>query len=164
MDKFITGLIALVIGVVGGIFLHAPQTPAPGAVSSPDQYVFTHFYDNVNIGGYDFATTSIGTVTYTAASIVRSHVIEHQASAAVTASLPTNAALSAAGFLPNVGDTQTLFIHASTTKITLAGGTGVTLYSASSTKEIAAGSIGRVEFVRLGATESRLIQATLIAD
>jgi len=127
----------------------------------PDVFNWTHFYDNVNIGGNSFATSSRGTVTYTAASIIRSRVIEHNAEAATTASLPTNAALSSAGFLPNVGDTQSFFIQASTTLITIAGNTGVTLASASTTRIIYSGRMGRIECVRLGATESRLIQCLM---
>lgn len=167
MDKIINVVISAVVATVvvlafGGLN-KTPVQPV-GAIAGGDVSNFTHFYNNVNIGGFDFATTSVGSVTYTALSIVNSRVIEHIATGATTATLPTNAALSSAGFLPNVGDTQTLFIHASTTLITLAGNTGLTLYSASSTKQIAAGSIGRIEFVRLGATEGRLIEAFLSAD
>lgn len=120
--------------------------------------------DNEVVGGFDFATSSTGAATYTAVSINNARVIEHIAATALTATLPTNAALSAVGFLPNVGDTQTFFIHASTTKITLAGNTGVTLASASTTKDISPGLIGRIECSRLGATEARGIWCLLMAD
>lgn len=159
--------IAVVVGVIlgaAGVLALVPKEPTTGAQSGTEVSFRQSFRDNIVVGGYDFATTSQGTATYTAASIANSRVIEHIAPAALTATLPTNAALSAVGYLPNVGDTQTLFIHASTTKITLAGNTGLTLHSASSTKDVAAGSIGRLECTRLGATESRGIWCLLLAD
>ncbi len=167
MDKFITGLAGVLVGaiaILGFVALKPSPTPPAGSTSGPDVFSFTHFYDNVNVGGTDFATSSVGAVTYTAASLAKTRVIEHQAASAVTATLPTNAAWSGVGFLPNVGDTQTIFIHASTTAVTLAGNTGVTLASASSTLKVAAGSIGRLECTRLGATEARLIECLLTAD
>ncbi len=142
----------------------APQPAQVGAAASPDVYQHTFFHDNATIGGYDFATTSQGSVTYTAASFVNAKVIEHIASGATTATLPTNALMSAAGFLPNVGDNETKFIHASTTKVTLAGSTGVTLSSASSTFAISPNSTGALHCTRLGALEGRLIQCMLVAD
>lgn len=163
MKNTLASVIASVLVVVLGFTFFVPQPPLAGS-AGPDVTAFTHFYDNVNIGGATFATSSEGTVTYTAASIVRSRVIEHDATGATTATLPTNTALSALGFLPNVGDTQSIFIHASTTKITLAAGTGMTLASASSTKAVSAGSIGRLDCVRLGVTEARNIWCLLTAD
>lgn len=165
--KFGTGLVA-VVALVLGFTAHnrAPQEIQPpfGSVTGPNVGFEMFFMNNITVGGTDFATSSQGSVTYTAASVANSRVIEHIATAATTATLPTNAALSAAGFLPNVGDTKTVFIHASTTAITLAGNTGLTLFTASSTKNIAAGSVGELRFVRLGATEGRLIVAFLSAD
>ena len=162
MKNFI--VTAIVIIAVGFIFF-APKTPAP--VLGAAGQIFSNrvfFGDNVMIGGFDFATSSIGAVTYTAASIANSRLIEHQASSAVTATLPTNAALSSIGFLPNPGDTQTLFIHASTTAIVLVGNTGVTLTSASTTKQVLPGSFAKLEFLRLGATEARTILVKLTTD
>lgn len=122
------------------------------------------FFDNTITGGNTLATTSQGSVTYTATTFANARNIEHIASAATTATLPTAAALSSAGYLPNVGDSQTVLIHASTTKITLAAGTGITLHSASSTKDVAAGSIGALTCTRLGATEGKGIWCLLTAD
>lgn len=164
MTNKIIGVLAVIALLVGGYALYkTPTMPSQpfGAIAGGDVSNFTHFYDNVNVGGQDFATSSVGSVTYTAISIVKSRVIEHQAASAVTATLPTNALLSAAGFLPNVGDTQSLFIRASTTAVTLLGGTGMQLNSASSTLVIGAGKVGKIDFVRLGATEGRLIVGIL---
>lgn len=122
------------------------------------------FLDNIVLGGNTLATSSQGSVTYTAATFANARNIEHIATGATTATLPTAALLSSAGYLPNVGDSQTVLIHASTTKITLAAGTGITLHSASSTKEIAAGSVGQLTCTRLGATEAKNIWCLLVAD
>lgn len=166
--KFVGGAFVAAALILGGQFFNQPvvdvPTPPLGSVTGPDVPYFTRFFDNVNVGGYDLATSSQGTVTYTALNIVRSHIIEHVAAGATTATLPTNAALSAAGFLPNIGDSQVVYFHASTTAITLAGNTGVTLHSASSTLKVAAGSIGRLECTRLSAVENRAIWCLLIAD
>ncbi len=164
----INGLIAAALIVVAFIVVppvtKVTNNPPVGASSGSEVSFFTHFANNVNVGGYDFATTSLGAVTYTALSIVNSRVIEHIASGALTATLPTSAALSSAGFLPNIGDTQSIYIHASTTKITLAGNTGTPLFTSASTTVINAGTTARLDFVRLGATEARQIAVTLHND
>lgn len=145
------------------LFGQSAQAPLSGA-AGPNVSFHTFFGDDATIGGNRFATTSQGSVTYTAASIVNSKLIEHNAEAATTATLPTNALLSSAGFLPTVGDTRQIFIHASTTLITLAGSTGVTLSSASTSKNISANSTGILTCIRLGATEGRFIKCLLTAD
>lgn len=159
--------LAVVLSVIS-IFKSGNQIPTPAPVSygaAGSTFSSEVFLQNgETVGGYDFATSSRGVVTYTASSITRSRVIEHIATAATTGTLPTNAALSSLGFLQNVGDTKTLFIQASTTKITMAGNTGVTISSASTTLDISPGKIGRLDFVRLGATESGLIQVLLTTD
>ncbi len=158
-------VVALVLSVVGGgsTTTIVEKVVGDDSLGSSGSEFFSKiaFRDDVVIGGKVFSTSSIGSVTYTAASIINSKVIEHQAASAVTASLPTEASLSSAGFLPNVGDTEVLFITASTTAITLAGNTNLTLTSASSTLVIGKGRTGRIEFVRTGATEGRKIQAVL---
>lgn len=160
-------VVALVLAAAAlGFAVFGGKTPAVdlGAAAGPDVSFHTFFRDNVTIGGSTFATSSAGAVTYTAASLVNSKLVEHNATGALTATLPTNAALSSAGFLPSAGDTKEIYIHASTTLITLAGSTGVTLSSASTTKAISANTTGVLNCVRLGATEGRLIQCLLTAD
>ncbi len=122
------------------------------------------FHDNAIIGGFDYATSSVGASTYSATPFANAKVIEQQAASALTVTLPTGANLSSIGYLQYPGDTDTKYIHASTTKITLAGSTGVTLLTASSTKDISANSTGILTCARLGATEGRLIQCLLVAD
>jgi hypothetical protein len=164
MTKLLLGVgagLVLALAVLGGMSLSKSDGQPVGAAAGPDVTSMTFFHDNVNIGGRTLATSSIGTATYTAANIANSRLIEHNAASALTVTLPTNAALSAIGFLPKAGDTQSLFIHASTTEITLAAGTGMTLESASSTLKVAANNTARLEFVRLGATEGRRIEVLL---
>ena len=168
MNKII-GSIAVIALIVGGWGLYNTFQTQPvqqnfGATAGGDFFNLVSFHAGVVTGGNDFATSSQGTVTYTTASIVKANLIEHIATAATTATLPTNTALSAAGFLPNPGDTVTIYLHASTTAITIAGNTGVTLYSASSTKQVAEGAYGSLECTRLGKTEARLIECLLTAD
>lgn len=161
-------LLSVVVGIIlgaGGVLVVQPtQQPQLGAASGVDHSNKEFFHGNMEVGGGVLATTSQGAVTYTAAQVMNSKVIEHVASAALTATLPTAASLSSAGFIKNPGDTFTLFIHASTTAITIAGGTGMSLQSASSTKAIPAGNTGRLDFTRLPATEGGRIDVLLSSD
>lgn len=109
-------------------------------------------------GGGVLATTSAGTVTYTAANFATASLIQHTASGALTATLPASSTLSS--FVPNAGDTRTICINAITTKITLAGGTGTDLNTASSTKDIIAGGLGCLTFVRKSNTDIEALFVT----
>lgn len=164
MKDLVTVVVAVLAGLAIGFVAMSfktvsvqPTYKGSGSVTNER----AEFRDSMTVGGKTFATSSRGSVTYTAASIANSKVIEHNAEAATTATLPTAALLSASGFLQNVGDTATIYIHASTTQITLAGGTGVTLSSASSTKVILPNTTARIDFVRHGATEGRAIWALM---
>lgn len=70
----------------------------------------------------------------------------------LTLTLPASSTLTA--FIPKAGDVQSMAIvnvgttSASTATLTFAGGTGVNLGSATSTKAIAAGKVGIMTFVR----------------
>ena len=163
-SKTIIGVVVALVVVLGGWYFLRPAVQPPLGASGTDFYSRVALTDNVTIGGNRLATSSIGAATYTAANIASVRTIEHIAASALTATLPTAASLASAGFLPNVGDTATIYLHASTTKITLAGNTNVTLHSASSTKDVSAGSIGRLDFVRLGATENSGYWVLLSAD
>lgn len=140
---------ALLIGVLGLLGVAAfKEVPAPviGAASGPEYYNRQFFRDNAIIGGTVLATSSRGTVTYTADNIKNSKVIVHTATAALTANLPASSTLT--DFIPRPGDTAIVYISPVTTLITFAGGTGVDLNTASSTKNINAGGLGSLEFVR----------------
>lgn len=165
MKVSVTLAIVLALAALGAaLFYHPVYNTVVGGTAGPDISFRTFFHDNAIIGGFDYATSSVGASTYTATAFANAKVIEQQAASSLTVTLPTNAQLSAAGYLQNVGDTDTKFIHASTTLVTLAGSTGVTLSTASSTKAISANSTGILTCSRLGASEGRLIQCLLIAD
>ena len=165
MKENIIGFVAIVALVLAGYGLSNSKTIVQQVGASGTEFFSrVSFGDNATIGGNRLATSSIGAATYTAANIASVKTIEHIAASALTATLPTAASLASAGFLPRVGDTATIYLHASTTGITLAGNTNVTLHTASSTKFVAAGSIGRLDFVRLGATENNGYWVLLTAD
>lgn len=158
---------AFVILVLGGMafskstIVEHTNTIQAGAAGS-DFYSEIGAHNNITVGGGDLATSSQGTATYTASNIVNSRVIQHTATAALTVTLPTNASLSSAGFIPNPGDTKTLYIVSSTTKITLAGNTGVQLYSASTTLDVPVNLAARLDFIRLAATSTtKVIQVIM---
>lgn len=161
MKNIVFGAVAGAVVLAAGFLLVAPAAQSLGGQTQSSR---AFFQDNVVIGGQAFSTSSQGAATYTAASFANSRLIEHNASAALTATLPTNASLTALGYLQNQGDTQTVFVHASTTAITFAGNTGVSLQVASTTKQVPANATGRVECIRLGASEARRIDCLLIAD
>lgn len=156
------GAVAAIALAVGLMAYSKPTAEAPlGAFASPEVLDRVFFKDNVVIGGGVLATTSQGAATYTAGNIAQNKVILHIAPGALTATLPTKSALNAVNFIPNVGDTYTMFVYASTTLITLAGNTGVRLDSASTTNNISAAGAARLDFVRLPATEDRDIEVVM---
>lgn len=173
MEKFKNvGLVGLAIAVLvlsGFLFskstvVEHTNTIQAGA-AGPDFYAEIGAHNNITVGGGYRATSSANAAeTLTASDIVNSRVIEQKASQALTLTLPTNAALSSAGFLPNAGDTKTVYLMASTSAITVAGNSGVLLFAGSTTRQVAASSTGRLDFVRLGATSNKVIHVFLNAD
>lgn len=117
-----------------------------GANPGPDFFNPVFFRQTATLGGNVFATSSIGAVTYTAATISGASLIQHTAASAVTATLPASSTLSS--FAPNVGDVRTIYIAPITSNVTLAAATGVDLNTASSTKVCLAGFVCRLDFVR----------------
>lgn len=147
-DIVIGGLVAVAIV----ISVLAFTKPVPfGANPSPEFFVPAHFRDTAIIGGGVFATTSNGTVVYTAASFQKTNVIEHTATGAVAASLPASTTLNA--FLPFPGDTRTLFLRPITSAITVSGGTGTLLRTASTSKVCNLNQLCKLDFVRKSNTD-----------
>lgn len=144
-DFVIGGLavLALAVGVVG---VNKQPEMTLGAFSGPEIYDTIFFKNNVVVGGDNFATTSQGAATYTAATIKNARVITHTAGAALTATLPASTTLT--DFIPRSGDTATKYLLPVTTGITLEGGTGTDLNTASSTKFCVAGQVCELTFVR----------------
>ncbi len=81
---------ALVAGAIGFTYFRAPITQALSAAGSTFSNQVT-FQDNIIVGGYDFATSSAGTATYTVNAFIRSRVIEHISATALTVTTPTAA-------------------------------------------------------------------------
>ena len=162
--KYIVGLIAVAVLALGGFVFTHPSTQPVGATASPDVYWMTFFHQGLVVGGgASTVTDDVGaTKVLTAAQVMNNHLIEFIATTTTTVDTPTAAQLEGIGLLQNAGDSYSLFIHASTTQITMAGNTGVTFTSASSTKIISAGTTGKVDFIRLPATESNGINAILV--
>lgn len=154
-------VIALVLGVVG---ILRPATVERvvqniGANPGPEFFVPVFFRETSTDGGNVFATTSAGSVTYTAASLIKTSLIAHTASAAVTATLPASSTIASA-FVPLAGDSRTIYLAPITTNITLAGGTGTDLNTASSTKVCLQGTVCSLEFVRKSNSDIEVLLVT----
>lgn len=99
-----------------------------------------------------FATSSEGTGTYTAANITGKSTILHNATAALTATLPATSTLTT--FVPNTGDRVSIvLVNIGAGVLTIAGGTGMNVYNASSTLAMPATSAATLEFVRQADTD-----------
>lgn len=156
--------LAFVVGVlltgasVLGYAAYNQSAPQPGAVAGPNHYDPEFFYQPVTMGGNVLATSSAGAVTYTQANLRNTSLIMHTATGALTATLPASSTLS--DFIPRAGDRRVICINAITTKITLAGGTGTDLNTASSTKDIIADGLGCLDFVRKSNTDIEVLLTT----
>lgn len=135
----------------------APVEPAYGSVTGPDVYVPLFLHQGVTIGGNVNSSSTVATETLAASDINNYKLLNAKAAAAATLTLPTKAALTGIGFVPVAGDTAEWFIHASTSAITLAGNTGVTLRSATTTV-VGIGQTDKLTFVRLPANEGATIE------
>lgn len=148
--KLSTALSALAIVLsalaLGFVALSPSSEVRVGANAGPDFYERAYFLNDATLGGTNFATSSVGAGTYTAASIINNKTITHTAASALTATLPASSTLQT--LVPRVGDTATRYILPVTTGFTLAGGTGTDLNTASSTKFCVAGQVCRLDFVR----------------
>ncbi len=156
--KLFTGIVTVLLAVVaflGAFNTHVAVNPveqAFGAVTGPDVFIPLAFHAGFTNGGKINASSTVTTETLAVSDIVGVAEFNGVAASAATVTLPTRAKLSAAGFLPNAGDSATIFVHASTSIITLAGNTGVALRAATTTA-IGIGATDRLEFVRLPANE-----------
>lgn len=167
----LVGVALVLVLVVGANFPLNGQTVTErvidkvGAAASPDVYNHTSFHNDVTIGGGWYATTTTSG-TYGTGVILKNKFITETGATAVTRTLPTKATLDSEGFLPNVGDTATRFIFASTSAVTLAGNSGVLLHSMGTTTAltISASSTARLDFVRLNDTNGRVIEVLIYAD
>lgn len=125
----------------------------------------TTFAGNIVVGGRVISSSTVATATLSPNDIKGVKLFNSKAAAAATLTLPTKALFSGVGFLPNAGDTAEWLIHASTSPVTLAGGTGVRL-SAVGTTSLTVNSLhtGTIRFLRLPANEGSTIEAHLLQD
>ena len=161
MDTKIAGILALVLVVVlGGYTLtHKPVVQeVVGAQAGPEHGNAEFFHSTITVGGSVFATSSQGAATYTAASLQNTSLIKHTAPGALTVTLPASSTLT--NFARNPGDVRTIFISAITTNITLAGGTGTDIDTASTTKNCNVGAICRLDFIRKADTDFEVLLTT----
>ena len=159
--KFITvSLIVVAIIAIGGyVFprvteLVVERVVELGAFAGPDIYDTIRLHEGVEVGGGNFATSSIGAVTYTAGQVFNNKLITHTAASALTATLPASSTISQ---IAQPSMTHTVFITPVTTGITFAGGAGTELNTASSTKFCVAGSLCRLDFVRKANTDIEVL-------
>lgn len=117
-----------------------------GSVPGGEFLIPVSFRDSATLGGNVFATTSNGSVTYTAASFGKTSLIQHTASGAVTATLPASSTLSS--FAPFPGDVRTIFLNPITTAVTLVAGTGTDINNASTSLKCQPATLCRLDFVR----------------
>lgn len=151
------------LGVVAVLAVMAYNKPATmqtvveklGAAAGPEVTEPTFFRGTVTPGGNVVATSSQGAATYTAANFLNTSVIQHTATAALTATLPASSTLKA--FVPLPGDTRVMYLNPITTGITLAGGTGTEFNTASSTKFCVVGSLCRLDFIRKTNTDIEVL-------
>lgn len=117
-----------------------------GAVSSPDFYFPVNVFQGVTFSN-TLATTSTGAGTLTYGDIKDKTTILSTNAGALTLTMPASTTLNA--FVPRAGDRVSMIIvNQGTALLTLAGGTGTLLQTASSTKAVNIGGSARLDFVR----------------
>lgn len=143
----VVGLVA-VLGLALGIvsFVKSPVSTPVGAVSQPDFYNEIGAYSGVKFSS-TFATTSTGAGTLTYGNISQKTTILSTNAGALTLTLPASTTLTS--FIPKAGDRVSyVLVNQGTAVLTLAGGTGTILGTASSTKNVAIGGSAILDFVR----------------
>lgn len=150
-NALFAGLVALLVAF--GVVAVQPHQPL-GVAAGPEVTEKTFFFDDAIVGGRVLATSSQGTAVYTAAQVMNNKLITHTASAALTVTLPASSTISQ---IPRPGDTKVTFITPVTTGLTLAGGTGTDLNTASSTKFCVVGQLCEMTFVRKANTDIEVL-------
>jgi len=108
-----------------------------------------------------FATSSGGSSTYTAASLTDISTVMHNVTGTLTATLPASTTLSA--FVPATGDMRRIVVvNTGTATLTLAGGAGTLLKTASSTKAVLSGGAAVLDFIRRSDTDIAVFMSTAI--
>jgi len=165
MSKSLLFLFGAFTGVVLSIGFTFFSMPAPqnhrdpvGATPGTDHYSHEYFADTMTVGGRVLATSSVGAGTYTAGNLMNTSLIVHTAASAATATLPASSTLTS--FIPRPGDSKTIYFQAVTTKVTLEGGSGTDLNTASSTKNVEPTGLGRLDFTRKANSDIEVLLTT----
>lgn len=152
---------APIVNVKPEITVQAPATESRslGAVAGGDFYFPVKFLAG-NIISSTFATSSTGTPTLSASSLEQTNTILHTNAGTTTLTLPASTTV---GFLPKAGDTKRmLIVNQGTNTLTIAGGTGTLLYTASSTKAVNANGVAILDFIRKTNTDIAVFMSTAI--
>ncbi len=114
-------------------------------------------------GGGAYSTTTASTtasVTLSSAALINGNnqiIINSATTTTLIVTLPASTTLTN---LINVGDSNTVYLYAASSTmgtVTIAGGTGTTLISSSSTKAIPAGGVGILDLIKNSATNIEAI-------
>lgn len=146
-------LVAVVIAIGAVVFGNDTVTVTEriiekpvGAVPGPDYYNKITLFSGVDFSS-TFATTSTGAGTLSIGDIKERTTILSTNAGALTLTLPASTTMNS--FLPKAGDRASLVIvNQGTTLLTLAGGTGTLLQTASSTKTVNIGGSATLDIVR----------------
>lgn len=147
MNKFLVygGLLVAIVIASVSLFVGKGSVNL-GAVSQPDFYQQINAYSGIRLSSA-FATSSTGSGTLTYSNIKERSVILSTNAGALTLTLPASTTLKS--FLPKAGDSaKYVIVNQGTALLTLAGGTGTLLQTASSTKTVNIGGTATLDFVR----------------
>lgn len=154
---------------------YVPAAPGVGALAGPEVYEHQFFNENITVGGGIRATsTNDTTATLLASDMDFEKVIDFTPLVpGITLAFPASSTLP--NFLPNAGDTRTLFIRNATTtaatsgNVTIAGGTGTLLKNASSSPSVKvlkgdtdAGNYARFDIIRKANRDFEVLMQTFI--
>lgn len=157
-----TTLVAL-LAFLGTYNVHVAVAPVDQVFGASGQTFYSEVFltGGATIGGRVIASSTVATETLAATDIKGVKLLNAKAAAATTMTLPTKALLSGSGFLPSAGDTSEWFIHASTSAITLAGATGVSLRSNASSTIIYPLTTAKLTFTRLPVNEGSTYEVVI---
>lgn len=167
MTKSKLGIVAILIAVIAlGVVvfrsgeIREVEIPVGGQFNELNHKTFFEGLTTEGLATFDagilqsstFATSSAGTATYTASNITGITSLLHNATGAVTVTLPATTTL--ASFVPNTGDRVSILVaNVGTGILTLAGGTGSLLTSASSSLAVSPSHSALLEVVRKANTD-----------
>ncbi len=166
ISAILGGLAACIVALaafIGGLNTTVSVSPVNDVFGAAggDFYSLLYAHDNIVIGGKVIASSTVVTQTLAATDVVGVKLLNAKAASAATLTLPTKSVLSAAGFLPIAGDSAEMFIHASTSAVTLSGGTGVKLSTNASSTIVYPDTTVKITFTRLSAGEGSTFEAVI---